>query len=225
VSAPLQPHGLLLDWVFQNLTCDLVLLVDSDSELLNADLLDQMRAKLEQGPKVFGSGYLHPGQWMDYHYGTGLALAKGIGFYHSRPWIPFVMFRVECVRRILASGSSFIDRLVYDDIPGAPRLSRLLSIRFRLGFFRQHPLTRRPAYIYYDTGARLYEDLLRRGFEFGSVSNAAEVPWSVNHLGGVTRSALQDHHDAHLSTDAAVLARRRLKAEYGLDYSYGDREV
>jgi hypothetical protein len=225
IRAPLRPHGAALDWIFQSTTADSILLIDSDMEILNGAMFELMRARLQE-KNIYGAGFFQEGSWLETHYGTEEPLSQGIGFYKSRPWIPFAMFRVEPVRAALASGASFRHALVLNDVPQLPVLSHLLFRRFRLPFFRRRPLRaldvfrreyegQKPAYVFFDTGAQIHEVLSAKGLSFGDVGPAIP-PWSISHLQGVTRDLLQgpssDAKNAAAS-EPAVLERLR---EYGL---------
>src|SRR5436309_816570 len=164
MPAKLRQHGQTLDWIFTQIPSQQVLLVDSDVELLNNAMISRMRSMLNDSQEAYGSGYLHPAHWLEYHYWSDLPLARGIGYYMARPWIPFALLRVGPVRAAFAHGRSFVHRLVMNDIPASPLLSRLLWRRFSLEFFRTHRLSyldsfrgsynsERPSYVSYDTGA------------------------------------------------------------------------
>jgi hypothetical protein len=229
LSAPLAQHGRTLDWIFREIPAERVLLVDSDVELLNPNVLQQMRTEMERNPNVFGSGYLHPAEWLQYHYDTGLPVASGIGYYPARPWIPFTLLKVPAVQGALEEGLSFMHQLVLNDLPKAPFLGRILWHRFRFELFRRRKLKwldpfritydrHKPAYVHCDTGTNIYRHLLRKGLEFRAVSNSAEIGWSVRHLGGVTRNAMHgEAHDAQSVSSATSLALEKLERDYGLD--------
>jgi glycosyltransferase involved in cell wall biosynthesis len=224
--APLRPHGAALDWIFQSTTAESILLVDSDMEILNGEMFEVMRTTLRE-KNAYGAGYFQKGSWLEIHYGTEEKLAPGIGFYKSRPWIPFAMFRVEPVRRALASGASFKHALVLNDVPQLPVLSRLLFRRFRFPFFRRRRLSalnmfrrqyeaQKPAYVFFDTGAQIHDVLSAKGMSFGDVG-AAIPPWSVKHLEGVTRDLLQGHSsDSRNAAAAGPAVLEKLKDDYGV---------
>ena len=229
LSAPLAQHGRTLDWIFQEIPAERVLLVDSDVELLNPDILQQMRAEMERNPNAFGGGYLHPAEWLQYQYDTGLPVANGIGYYPARPWIPFTLLKVRAVQGALKEGLSFMHQLVLNDLPRAPFLGRILWHRFRFEYFRRRRLKwldpfrisydgHKPAYVHCDTGTNVYRHLVRKGLEFCAVSNSAEIGWSVSHLGGVTRHAIHGAaHDAQSFSTATSAAVERLERDYGFD--------
>lgn len=228
-SAPLKQHGETLDSIFRNLRAERILLVDSDVELLNAEMISQMRAVLEASPRMYGSGYLHTARWLEHHYCTDFVISRGIGYYMERPWIPFALFRTEPVLQALSSGRSFMHRLVLNDVPQIPLVSRLLWKRFRFQYFRRNrlgwldPLRRRygeanrPCYVSYDTGADIHEFLTQQRLTFDGISEGA-VPWSVRHFSGITRSVLDEFAtaDAYRMKDAHPIVVERLRNEYAI---------
>src|SRR5437870_8606409 len=199
VREPRRQHGAALDWIFQSTQADKILLVDSDIEVLNSEMFQLMRARLRD-ERAYGAGYLQQGSWFETHYGTDRPLASGIGFYKSRPWIPFALLRVAPVRTALAAGASFMHRLELNDVPQIPAISRLLWRRFTfplcrqmrlraLDLFRREYEGRKPSYLFFDTGAEVHEMLVQMEFSFGDVG--AAIPyWSIRHLQGVTRDLL-----------------------------------
>jgi hypothetical protein len=229
IQAPLKPHGETLDWIFKSVSADRVLLVDSDVEVLNNEMLSPMRAKLAHSPSVYGSGCLHTARWLTAHHCTDLEITKGIGYYMERPWIPFTLLRVAPVRTAISEGRSFMDRLVLNDVPQAQLISRALWKRFRIKFFRHHRLTsldvlrrdyngQKPCYVSYDTGADLHEFLtqqLRMTFEGVSVGS---VPWSVRHFSGVTRALLSESptSDTFKLQQAHPIVAARLREHYAI---------
>ena len=232
MSAPLRQHGETLDRIFKEVAADRVLLVDSDAEMLNDAMIVQMRAMLDSLPRSYGAGYLHPAHWLERHYFSDLPIASGIGYYMERPWIPFTLLRVETIRTALSRGRTFMHRLVRNDVAQSRLLSRVLWERFRFSYFRQHRLSwlditrgdyngEKPCYVSYDTGADIHEFLSRElKFQFGTVS-ADFVPWSVNHLSGITRAALNWNasDDAYKLSDAHPSITQRLRDLYRIDLS------
>jgi hypothetical protein len=226
--APRRPHGLALDWIFQNIEADSVLLVDSDMEIVTGEMFQLMRIRLQEN-NVYGAGYFQQGGWLETHYGTDQPLAPGIGFYKGRPWIPFAMFRVEPVRLVLSAGESFSHVLLLNDVPQLAILSRLFWRRFRFDIFRRwrlgmlDPVRReyeghKPSYVFCDTGARVHAALSRKGLTFGDVG-AAIPPWSIRHLQGVTRDRLQGPStDACNATAIEPIVLKKLRTEYDLNF-------
>lgn len=225
MRAQLKPHGETLDWIFRTARARRILLVDSDIEVLNTRMLDDMRSLLDRDASMYGAGFLHEGHWLPRHFNTNLPLAPGIGYYMGRAWIPFALLRTDRVREALSDGSSFMDALVINECMSMPVVSKLLWRRFRFAVFRKHRLdwmdrfrVRRegsyPAYLRYDTGAQIHEYLAARGYGFGGI-NAAHVPLSVSHLDGASRAAIHgDKYDSCRLSDAETIARDRLLREY-----------
>jgi len=205
------------------------LLIDSDVELLNGEMLQLMRTLLHQDPCAYGSGYFQRAESLKEHYGTGLQIAPGIGLYKARPWIPFALFRVAPVCGALKAGRSFMHKLTLNEFHKIPPLSRILWRRFQLGVFRRKRLSvldpfrtehdgMRPAYVFYDTGAGIHEYLTGENFSFCDVG-AGLPPWSVVHLQGVTRDALQGpSHDAHNIHEANARVKERLVSLYNISF-------
>ena len=232
MPAKLRQHGQTLDTVFQKVWAERVLVVDSDVEVLNGEMISHMRSMLQASSRAYGSGYLHPAHWLEYHYWTDLPLAPGIGYYMERMWIPFALLRVEPVRVALGRNRSFMHRLVLNDCPWSGFLSRMLWARFRLAYFRQHPLKwlnpirrsyngEKPSYISYDTGADIHEFLTQeQNLQFETVT-ADFVPWSVTHFSGITRGSLHAGatDDAYKITAAHPIVVQRLLDGYGIDIS------
>ncbi len=123
---PLRPHGVTLDRIFRETTRDALLLLDSDAEILDPRLVPAMRDALRPG--VYGSGFLHAGEWLAADHGGG----DGKGWYAERMWIPCVMLDVAAVREALDAGSSFRQRVVGNEMPQWPWLATLLRLRFRI---------------------------------------------------------------------------------------------
>ena len=215
--------GETLDRIFHAAAAERVLLVDSDVELIAGEMVENIRAMLEQNERMYGSGSLHRAEWFKFLYPTDLPIASGIAYFMERPWMPFTLLRVHQVRLALAKGRSFNYRLVRNEFPSIPPLSRLLWKRFRFQFFRRRRLSLldpfrgtcagvKPAYFWYDTGAEVHEYLTRDlELQFGSVDPGL-VPWSVTHLDGITRKVLNGIDVT--TVEAAV--KERLRKEYGV---------
>ena len=62
VSAPLRGHGITLDWIFGAIRTDKLLLMDSDLEIRDAEILTFMRSYIDD-PATFGAGF--PGAGFD----------------------------------------------------------------------------------------------------------------------------------------------------------------
>ena len=129
ISLPLQEHGMTLDYIFNNLNTDYILLVDSDLEILNDEILLLMK-KWIQIEAAFGAGFTHgpcpvnANDWI-----SGVA-----GRYEERMWIPFSLLNVAKVREALNLGHSFRGKTIYNILPQYPRLSKFLFKRCRNSF-------------------------------------------------------------------------------------------
>lgn len=193
---PLRRHGVTLDRIFRETARDALLLLDSDAEILEPRLVPGMLAALT--PETYGSGFLHAGDWLAANHGGG----DHKGWYAERMWIPCVMLDAAAVSEALTAGQTFRPRVLCNEVPQWPWLSRLLYLRFRipglrrvtldrLGPLRREHGGRKPHYIYCDTGADLHDYLVRkRGLAFADLG-AAWWPTAVAHYHGVTRRALR----------------------------------
>ena len=123
---PLRRHGLTLDHVFRETACDALLLLDSDAEILDPELVPRMLGALRPG--IYVSGFLHAGEWLAAAHGRG----RETGYYAPRMWIPCVMLDVAAVRDALAAGCSFRQRVLGNEIPRLPWLAQLLCLRFMI---------------------------------------------------------------------------------------------
>ena len=210
VTAPLRPHGRTLDWLFGQVRCEQLLLVDSDVELLGPDIVAWMRQFIDDH-RTFGAGFID---------GPGF-LVNERGFlhnawYHERPWIPLALFKVAMVREALAAGCSFVDKVVFNDVAGGlmTKAARRLGVRLPAAL-RVAYNGWRPELVYYDTGAEVYEHLKfkKEHLFVGLPSHFA--PRYVTHFSGVSRHVVQGGGTSPKSI-AGVVAER-LKSGYGLD--------
>jgi glycosyltransferase involved in cell wall biosynthesis len=218
---PLRRHGASLDRLFRESDRDALLLLDSDAEILRADVVPAMSERLGAG--AFGSGFLHRGEWL----GANHLVDRKVGYYAPRMWIPCVMLAVKPIRAALDAGESFRARVVCNEIPQLPWLARLLYLRFRvpglrrLAFEGLRSLRRshfgvRPHYVYYDTGAALHDYLTRaRRLTFADLG-ADLWPLAVRHAHGVTRRRL-----SWRMRNAADLERTRREAVERIETLYG----
>ena len=219
---PLRRHGVTLDRLFSEAASDALLLLDSDAEILDPDLVPRMLAAVLPG--VYGSGFLHAGEWLAADQGSG----HEQGYYAERMWIPCVLLDVAHVRDALHVGRSFRQRIVGNELPLWPWLAQLLKLRFRIPGLRQlrfDAMRRlrseyrglRPHYLNFDTGAQLHDYLVtRRGLKFADLG-AAWWPTAVAHYHGVTRRQLRPR----MRNAADVVASRedalaRISTIYGV---------
>lgn len=168
VAMPLQKHGDILDAVFSSISCDWLLLIDSDIEFLESTcFVENTRciAKYLKGG-VFGIGTV------SYH--TKLTHEsmprQNFGLYQERMMIPVTMLNVAVIRDTIQKGFSFLANMEYNDIPQCPKISRWLSRRFahkrtfnlRLTFldvFRKTYFGQKPCVVMNDTGASIWMHL------------------------------------------------------------------
>jgi hypothetical protein len=224
---PLRRHGATLDRMFREARCDSLLLLDSDAEILDAQLVPRMLAALRPG--AYGSGFLHAGEWLAADQGVG----PEQGYYAERMWIPCVLLDVASIREALHAGESFRQRIVGNELPQWPWLARWLPLRFRVPGLRRlrldalRPLRRdyrgrKPHFLYFDTGALLHEFLVaRRGLAFADLG-AEWWPTAVAHYHGVTRRQLRPQ----MRNAADVVASRadalaRITTIYGVELPNG----
>jgi len=222
LSAARRSHGEMLDWIFMNVDSDKVLLMDSDIEILEDTPIKLMKESISD-TGVFGSGFVHEGDWMAKH-------KIKYGYYQERAWIPLVLFRTEPVRKALNNGQSFCAVKVYNDIHRLPFLSKLLAGRLlipgvrnlKLKFldrFRKEFNGVRPSLLFYDTGAAIYQYLKNKmHYRFAGIS--WEVNWkSIIHFHGVTRIRLNAiaRNGTSLESVSSYI-RDRLKKVYDFDF-------
>jgi hypothetical protein len=164
-------------------------------------------------PRIFGWGFIHGPEWLT-QVQTGFAHEK-FGLYQERMWIPFSMLNSAKVREALDAGFSFIDRMIYNDFPLIPRLSRLLYRRFRdrqtarnrlniLNPFRKTYYNAKPCYVLCDTGADIFQYLkYERDYLFIGLQAAVHGKY-ISHFHGITRKVLDSSDNNAASIDEVV---------------------
>ena len=178
LSWPMCRHGITLDRVFRESQANQILLVDSDVEIPNPDIVEEM-LELALEPNSYGAGYLHESQWL----GESHGVPSGAGRYMERMWIPLVLIKTEPVRSLLDAGFSFLVQRKFYGTSRFRSLAMLYGLRAWLPFVNR---VQKPVFIEYDTGAVLHGELLSRGKYLAEVRS---VPQSqVPHFHGVTRS-------------------------------------
>src|SRR5690348_6414776 len=75
LSWPLRPHPAALDALFRSVPSDLVLLVDSDVELLSRRVFAGMTSQIAADTSAYGAGFLHGPAWMGQEHGLPAAPA------------------------------------------------------------------------------------------------------------------------------------------------------
>lgn len=224
-SAAPQKHGYMLDWLFRESRDGMLLLVDSDLEIVDSSIIQGM-LNAAQEPEVFGSGAIHGPEWM----GSAHGLPSEVCLFQERMWIPFTLLRVAAVQAALAKGFSFINRWVPNEVVSIPWLSKALSARFfapvvkniRADFLRGTRKTyqsRRPNLVCCDTGADLFchlkYDEKQQFVDFG----LAHIETLTHHYHGVTRRQIKKNdRNATGLNEIMDEVMRRLKGEYGVEF-------
>lgn len=217
LSAPLKIHGKTLDWLFENIPDEKVLLIDSDAEILSSYIIRMMGDFIDED-KVFGCGFIHGPAW----------LPDRVGYYQERMWIPLTELKVSYIRQALETGHSFVDKTILNDFAASDFISKLLALRFRhpsvrnwrlsgLNWFKESYYGSKPSFVLYDTGAAVYQ-FLKYQRELFFVGFPAELHARyVSHFHGVTRSSLdpQDSNSTSLK-DITEQIRERLQQVYGV---------
>lgn len=220
LSAPLRQHGETLNWLFRNINCDNLLLIDSDLEILNGDIVRWMARLIEQS-HVFGAGFTHGPCWLHDN--------PGVGYYQERMWMPITLLKTVCVRQALEKGHSFSAMVRNNDFFPSRLVSNRLAKRFNnprtrslrlswLDAFKTSYFGQKPCYVFCDTGANVFQHLkYQMGLHFAGFP--AEVQMGdVTHFHGVTRAVLNpDDPIATSMEEITGTIRNRLRNEYGFD--------
>lgn len=247
LEAPLRLHGEALDRLFVELSDERLLLLDSDAEIRDPELVPWMRRKVAH-PEAFGAGFT----WGPFLVGADWEAPAGAEvLYMERPWMPCVLFDRPLVADAVRAGWSFNAEWLGNELAGHDHLTRFLGARWgppwgtRSKSFsllprlvrsalagRPLPALRRlrhprygvlrPHLVHYDTGGRLYEHLrFERGLQFASTPIELH-DGEVHHYLGVTRSTMEGTHAAETSPDAIEDEVKRWMAErYGYEWGAG----
>ncbi len=224
MRASLRRHSAALDVIFTEIPTRKVLLVDSDVEILNGELLTLMRQFIDID-RVFGAGLIEGPNWMSNQ--TGFSRH---GYFEERMWIPLTMLKVEPVRKALRDGHSFAERQVFNDFAASSSASRIVaSLRYRLPLlggrqlrwldaFKESHHGVKPWLIWYDTGAELYRHLKYEG-DYQFVGLPAEFHTRyARHFSGVTNDKLNPGRDLGTSVDEVdAYVRWRLNELYAIE--------
>ena len=216
-------HGETLDWLFSQVPSKKVVLMDSDAELLSAEIVSFMFETIDD-TGVFGSGFRNPMCSC-----PGWVPDQEEGLYVETFWTPFVMLKTSLVREAIRAGCSFRQKILYNEFGPSQFLSRnLLNLKNlgvlrnariweRLHVFRRTYFGQKPSWINFDTGAEIYHYLkYQRGYHFRAYPIEA-TSRCVSHYGGLTRRLLDPSH-LHGGTplsEVESLIRGRLKQAYG----------
>jgi len=228
LSAPLRSHGATLDWLFGVIPAEKVLLVDSDVEILNGDILRFMN-KFIDDDVTFGCGFVNGPFWLKDQAG----ILEG-AYYQERPFLPLTMLKVRHVREALQHGRSFESRIIYNDFSPSSRVSRrIATLRFRhpelkrwlpswrrwMKLFMNTYHGHRPSVVYVDTGAEVYQYLkYHREYSYAGLPDQFHVRY-MTHFFGVTRAALAGaatHGQGSSMQETLAWIRRRLRDAYAV---------
>jgi len=241
LSAPRRYHGTTLDWLFSHVPSQKVLLVDSDAELLNSEII-KLAHEFIDDENTFGFGFIDGPCWWEQHEVVRLFPEQVLteyprGYYEERPWLPFTMLKTCMVQEALQAGRSFDMRRAWNDFAPSQLISRILLRRYGLkryllkhyhvSIFRNSDLSwlnpfkrsfhgHKPSWILYDTGADVYEYLkYQRNYDFVGLPARFHSRY-VSHLWGVSR-LVADQSDTPGTplNNAQDIARKRLKEVYG----------
>jgi hypothetical protein len=232
LSAPLRTHGATLDWLFGVMPAEKLLLVDSDTEILNPNILSWMNDFIDDD-RTFGCGFVNGPFWLKDQ--TGILDGA---YYQERPYMPLTMLKVRHVREALQHSQSFEARIIYNDFSPSSRISRrIANLRFRhprlkrwlpswkrwMNMFMNTYNGHRPSVVYADTGAEVYQYLkYHRGYTYAGLPDQFCVRY-MDHFFGVTRAALAGeatHGQGASMQETAARIRRRLRDVY--DFSLPD---
>lgn len=213
LSAPMQGHGMTLDWFFRTVPAEKVLLVDSDLEILDPVIIRFMREFIDD-ELTFGAGFVQGPGAMGVPFNEEGFCIDANPYYEERPWIPLTMLKVKFIREAIGEGQSFAGKVIYNDLMFSRTISKkiaYLRARNRLlhgmnlrlpWFFRKRFYGKYPAIVYCDTGALLHCHLkYTRELYFAGLPDR-HVDRFTFHFGGMTRAAL-------LKSDVLVIEQKR----------------
>jgi hypothetical protein len=229
LSIPLRSYGSTLDWLFSHVPSRKVLLIDSDAELLNAEIIKLAHEYIDD-ENTFGFGFIDGPFWWDQHEVVRVFQEEPFpprGYYEERPWLPFAMLKSSMVREATQAGCSFELRKVPNDFAPSQLISHYLLKRYRFSIFRKSNLTwldpfkrsfhgHKPSWVLYDTGADVYQYLkYERGYDFVGLPARLHSRY-VSHFWGLSRLEL-DPKDTHGTpfTKIQDTVKRRLDEVYG----------
>jgi hypothetical protein len=239
VSMPLNGHGITLDYIFNHLKSDYILLMDSDLELLDKTIVSSMQKDILK-PNIFGAGFKHGGFWIK----SGIDYEEPRdGYYQERVWIPFVLLNVTYVKEALNTGLSFSTDVFYNIIPSNQRISKRLLFSKRilklfpflkhsdfrfLDFLKKEIHHKKPLIIFSDTGSLIYMYLrYQKSYYFSGVDAESGLETDfVKHYNGITRKLLFDDSFNTGSVDKEYEnIKNKLLKEYKFDYELFNKKT
>src|SRR5690348_6402584 len=200
MRAPLRKHGKTLDWIFSLTKDEKLLLIDSDVEILDDQIVKFLNLHIDE-PNIFASGFLNGPSWLRDENFTGTVYENAL--YYERPFMPLVLWKVLYVKEALQAGYSFADKMVNNEFGQLPRIVSGVARRlFKLmkkespDVFRKRYFLSYPAKIFYDTGASIYEYLRYECFlSFVNLPEQCHNKY-ITHFWGATRNAINPN-DTH----------------------------
>lgn len=227
ISLPLNEHGITLDYLFKHLSANYILLVDSDLEIYNGELIPLMK-KYIRNKTVFGAGFTHGPCWLKPESWE----MRREGYYPERFWVPFTLLDVKIFKEALLENRSFKTKIFYNLIPRYQKLSRQLLTRVPflkvqnysfLNFMKRDFHGRKLCFSYYDTGADLFQYLkFEKGYSFVGIGIESSIQLDyVVHYEGVTRKLMDasDKFNSVQISDIEIQILDRLKQAYGFNYN------
>lgn len=219
MQAPLNEHGKTLDFVFSNSNDEELLLIDSDLEIHNSEIIAFFDRYI-QHEKVFGCGFLNGSFKLKKNFENTRLYGA---LYFERPYMPIVLLKVDYVKNALKNGISFNYKTVNNQFGLLnSSLSRYLLFAFRKlhlqtpSILRKEYFTHKPKLVVYDTGAKIYEYLrFNKHLYFVNLPCAYENLY-VTHFFGLTRNLLRPE-DNNVGFDKDSINKtvaQRLKSEY-----------
>ena len=224
MKMPLNKHGITLDSVFKDVNADYVYLIDSDTEMINSDIINFIDKYIERN-NVFGAGFVHEAGWL-----KDESLIRGFkfGYYYERMWVPFTCLNVSKVREALVAKRSFLNKNILNDFYPLQLISKALIARnlipglknlklSLLNFFKKPVNGQYPSYVVYDTGADIY-DFLKFDKEYDFIGIPAKYHEdSILHFHGITRRILdpKDKNTHELSDYDLIL--QKLQTVYNIE--------
>jgi len=222
MSGPLKNHGLTLGQIFSSTNDEKILLIDSDLEILDHNIISFLNKHID-APEVFASGFLNGPGWLKDETFKGTAHENAL--YYERPFMPIVLWKVQYVKEALQAGYSFAEKMVDNEFTQLPRTVSGVTRRLYKLIKKESPFIFRKRYflsypkkIFYDTGASIYEYLRYERFLYFVNLPEPVHPKYATHFWGATRSTINsgDTHTGQIikSNNLNEIVHQRLKTVY-----------
>lgn len=220
ISMPLKAHGLTLDRIFLETGDQQILLIDSDLEILDNRIIDFLYEHIGND-QVFGCSFLVGPKPIREDVFKGTSFDNAL--LYERPFIPLVLFKTNYIKEALLAGRSFA-AIMHDNryarLPrGLKRFVKKLYSGMRKKspmFFRERYFDNYPEFVYYDTGASIYEYLrYHRSLFLASLPRPFAERY-VNHFHGATRQVINpdDKQTGDYHGNMADIVKERLQTVY-----------